>query len=157
MNRSFLAVAAAALVVLMTMQPAAACRTIKPKTWAGTIAVATQVNTTSNSYVLGGCKFVNASQQGSDALVFDVTSHRGLKAAAKWSTTSPAQPEQVDGVFYSAACSGLPGTGFNMLDPAKSVAFTIPTTAKWLIVSAYTTTPAKDIAVTVTSPGRKCS
>ena len=155
MNRTMLAVVAAALALLLPLPAGAACRTIKPKKWTGTMSVSNHASATHLAFVPSGCK-PPAQLNGTDALIFDVASHRGLKAAAKWTTTTPVKPTQVDGVFYSASCTGMPGTGWHQATAGKSVSFTIPAKAKWLVVTAYTLAPAKDIAVTVSSPGKKC-
>lgn len=156
MNRKMLTLVAGALALLLPVPASAACKPVPAKKWAGTIQVVNHASATQLSFLANKCKLADSRMHGTDALVFNVASHRGLKAAAKWTTTAPVRPEQVDGFFYTSACTGLPGTGWTQRTPGKSVSFTIPSGAKWLVVAGYTVTPAKDIAVTVSSAGRKC-
>lgn len=156
MNRRLLVLVAGLLALVVPTSAAAACTPVAARKWSGVMKVVNHASATQLAFVSNKCVLPDSRLQGTDALVFNVASHRGLKAAAKWTTTAPVRPDQVDGVFYSASCTGLPGTGWTQRTPGKTVGFTIPTAAKWLVVSGYTVTPAKDVAVTISSPGRKC-
>lgn len=155
MNRLLLAAVAAAVALLLPL-PALACTPLAAKTWRGPITVANHASITNQSFVLGGCQFANDAVNGIDARVFDVSSHRGLAAAGKWALNSAVKPDRVDGTFYTASCSGLPGTGWGTTEPGSTVNFTIPNNAKWMVVTPYTLTPGVDLEVIVTSAGRKC-
>lgn len=156
MNRTLLTLVAGILALLLPMPASAACKPVPPKKWTGAIQVVNHASAVHLGFLANKCTLPDSRLNGTDGLVFNVASHRGLKAAAKWTTTAPVRPDQVDGFFYTASCTGLPGTGWTQRTPGSSVSFTIPTAAKWLVVAGYTVTPAKDIAVTVSSAGRKC-
>jgi hypothetical protein len=156
MNRTLLAAVAAALAILLPA-PAFACTPIPPKTWTGNLQVAGgQFSAGYNDFVVNKCAFHDDRLNGLDVVVFDVASHAGLAGAAKWTTSFQTKPDQVNGVFFTAACGVLPGTGFVQATSGANVAFTFPSNAKWLVVSPYTAVPSKDIAITVSSPGRVC-
>lgn len=156
MNRTLMAAVAAALAMLMPVQAFAACKTIKPKTWTGSIQLANHVSVSGQDFNANNCKFHDPKLQGLDARAFDVASHRGLSAKAKWSTTHVTKPDYVMGVFYTAGCKAIPSTGFNQFVSDKYVSFKIPTSAKWLLVTPGAKVPGKDISVRVYSAGRKC-
>lgn len=155
MNRTMLAVVAAALAIFLPA-PAFACVPIAPKTWTGSLQVASHMSVGYNDFVLNKCAFHDNQLNGLDVVVFNVASHAGLAGTAKWNTAFAAKPERVNGVFFSGSCGALPGTGWTQTTSNKNVSFTFPANAKWLVVSAYTLVPSKDIVITVASPGRKC-
>jgi hypothetical protein len=156
MKRFRLGLIAAALAVVLPLPAAGACKPIRPKSWKGTISLAGHVSATNQSFLINKCVLPDPALNGVDARVFNVASHRGLKATASWRTATAVRPDLVTGTFYSAKCTGLPGTGWEQRTMGKRVAFKIPAGAKWLLVTPYTVTPSKDIAVTISSAGRKC-
>ena len=157
MMRHLLSAVAMGLVLLLPV-PAFACTPLPAKAWTGTIAVASPstMSVTNTAFSNNGCAFPNPAVNGVDAIVFDVASHRGLQGQANWSTTTLVKPDKLFGYFRSASCELIPSGQFSI--PAGSPAFDIfiPSDAKWLIVSPLTITPSRDIAVTVSSAGRKC-
>lgn len=155
MNRVFLAAVAAAVALLLPA-PAFACSPVAAKTWQGDITAGNHASATALSFILGGCQFANPAVNGVDARVFDVSSHAGLAAAGRWSAGTAAKPDRVDGTFYTTSCSGMPGTGWGTTAPGSTANFTIPSGAKWMVVTPYTITPGASIKVTVSSAGRKC-
>lgn len=155
MNRIVMAAVAAALAILLPTQ-ALACVPIPPKSWSGTVQFANHLSISGQSFNNNGCAFHDSRLNGFDAIAFDVATHRGLPATAKWSTTHATKPDYVMGVFYTAGCAAIPSTGFNQFESGKAASFSIPASAKWLLVTPGTKVPGKDIAVTISSPGRKC-
>lgn len=156
MNKTLMAAVAAALAMLLPTQAFAACKVIKPKTWAGTVQLANHASVSRQDWDTNNCKFRDARLNGFDARAFDVYSHRGLAASAKWTTSNATKPGHVAGIFYTSACAPIPMKGFTQFKAGAVSKFAIPTTAKWLIVQPGTIVPSKDIAVTVSSPGRTC-
>lgn len=158
MKRQLLQAMALGLVLLLPT-PALACTPIKPKTWTGTIQVAKHSSTGVSNTVFAnnGCKWPDPALNGFDAIVFDVASHRGLAGKVTWNTATPVKPASVFGYFRTASCATTGGT-WSSATSGQALGFTFPAQAKWLIVQPVTTVPpgSKDIAITVTSPGRKC-
>ena len=156
MKRQLLPAVALGMVLLLPA-PSLACTPIKAKTWTGSIQVAKHSTTGVSNAVFAnnGCTWPDPALNGFDAVVFDVASHRGLAAKVTWNTATPVKPTSVFGYFRTASCATM-GETWSTVTAGKALAFTVPSQAKWLIVQPVTTTPSRDIAVTVTSPGRKC-
>lgn len=155
MSRFFLATAAAAVALLLPL-PAFACTPIAARSWTGNITLANNASVSATDFVVNKCAFHDPKLNGFDAIAFDVSSHAGLAGAATWTTSHATSPSAVSGSFLSASCGALVGTGFNQTEKGKSSAFVIPGAAKWLLVTPATDVPGKDIAVSVSSAGRKC-
>ena len=155
MNRIVVAGLAAVIALLIPAQ-ALACVPVPAKTWSGNIQFANHASVSRQSWDNNNCAFHDSRLNGFDAIAFDVTSHKGLPATAKWSTTHVTKPGNVQGVYYTASCTAIPSTGFTEFSSDKAVNADVPATAKWLVVVPGTIAPGKDITVTITSPGRKC-
>jgi hypothetical protein len=158
MKRPLLPAVALGLVLLLPAQ-ALACTPIKAKTWTGSIQIAKHSSSgvSNTAFSNNGCEWPNPALNGFDAIVFDVASHKGLAAKVTWNTATPVKPASVFGYFRTASCATTGGT-WSSTTAGKALGFSIPSQAKWLIVQPVTTVPpaSRDIAVTVTSPGRKC-
>ena len=157
MKRQLLPAVALGLVLLLPT-PAFACTPIPAKTWKGSIQVASPstMSATNTTFSNNRCTFPNPAVNGVDAVVFDVASHRGLAGKATWTTTAPAKPDKLFAYYRNSSCVFVPSGQWTHETSGKALSFTIPKDAKWLIVQPLTLTPSKDIAVTISSPGRKC-
>ena len=158
MKRSLLAAVAMGLVLVLVLSAAVlACTPVRPKTWKGSIQIASSSsqNVTNTTFTNNGCEFPDPALNGFDAKVFNVASHRGLKAKVTWNTATPVKPAQVFGSYRTASCAPVLSGQFQAAG-GKATAIRFPRSAKWLIVQPLAGTPSKDINVTITSAGRKC-
>ena len=155
MKRPLLLAVALGLALLLPTSSWAA-HSVPPKTWRGTIQVAkhSSSSVTGTAFVTNGCKWQNPALNGLDAVVFDVYSHRGLAGKVTWTTTNPVKPTSLFGSFRTASC-GLTGTTWSSTQSGIAKSFAIPSGAKWLVVQPVTNVPSGNIAVTVSSPGRR--
>lgn len=156
MKRQMLPALALGLVLLLPA-PAFACVPVPAKTWTGTIQVAkhSTLNVSATAFQSNACKWPDPALNGLDAIVFDVSSHKGLAGRATWNTSTPVKPTQMFGNFRNASC-GATGATWTHATSGEALSFSIPSDAKWLIVQPMTTVPSRDIGITVTSPGRTC-
>ena len=156
MKRQLLPAVALGLVLLLPA-PALACTPVKAKTWTGSIQVAKHSSTgvSNTAFATNGCKWPDPALNGFDAVVFDVASHRGLTGKVTWNTATPVKPTSIFGYFRTASCATT-GATWTTATSGQALGISFPSQAKWLIVQPVTTVPSRDIAVTVTSPGRKC-
>lgn len=155
MKRQLLPTVALGLALLLPTSSWAS-HSVPPKTWRGTIQIAKHSSSgvTGTAFVSNGCKWQNPALNGLDAVVFDVYSHRGLAGKVTWNTTIPVKPTSVFGSFRTASCA-LTGATWQHTQSGTAKSFTFPARAKWLIVQPVTNVPSRDIAVTISSPGRR--
>jgi hypothetical protein len=144
-------------LVLLLPTPAFACTPVPAKSWAGSIQIAKHSSTGVSNTVFANnkCEWPDPALNGFDAVVFDVASHKGLPGKVTWDTSTAVKPSSVFGYFRSASCATT-GATWSTATSGQALDFTFPDDAKWLIVQPVTTVPSKDIAISVSSPGRKC-
>ena len=149
---------AAAVAIGAAAEASSASGTIPPKTWTGTI----QSDTIAGSLITAGafqnnsCQWSGADQlNGVDGLVEDVTGYGGLKATLTWTADESAPNGALFITFYDASCNGILNSQSSQPVPDAPLALTIPTAAKYALVSWQQGLGAEGIHVTLKSPGKK--
>jgi hypothetical protein len=155
MRRLLLPAVALGLVLLLPTQ-ALACVPIAPKSWSGTIDYSLGPQSVSmTDFTNNSCAFHSPELNGFDAIVFDVSSHKGLAGKFKWSTPSAVKPSNLYGYYRTSSCGAIQ-SWWTSATPGENLNFEFPNNAKWLIVVPVSNLPTTDISVTVSSPGRVC-
>lgn len=143
-----------AAMSLFSSSALAQCTPVGPKEWTGDTTAPTGGWVSTTFFVQNGCDWAGqeATMNGLDAVIFDMTGYQNLPVTVEATFSAGSNP-QVSGAFYNDKCENIGFWG-----PASSEAsatFVLPAGTKWMTGQATVGVPTS--SMTVKSGGATCS